>query len=123
MYPGEFNTPKSELDLRNAKLLDHLVKNSIDGALIMQRADLFYFTGTIQQAHLYIPVDDKPILMVYKSSERAAAESTLDRIISLTSPKQIPDLLLKRGYRPLRMAANARADGMDMVTMGKILAG
>jgi Xaa-Pro aminopeptidase len=73
-------------------------EDGVEGALILQRADLFYFAGTIQQSHLYIPVEGEPILMVYKSYERARAESHLKRIVPLASPKKLLGLLGENGY-------------------------
>jgi len=98
MFNSENSTPAAELEKRIKKFQIHLGKNNIDGALIIQSTDLFYFAGTIQQAHLYIPADGEPLLMVRKSYERALAESGLKRIISFTSQKQIPGLLLENGY-------------------------
>lgn len=98
MYNTDANTPQSEIDQRIEKLRKQLEENSIEAALIVQRADLFYFTGTIQEAHLYVPVDDEPILMVFKSLERAIAESPLSRIVPLASPKAVPDILDQYKY-------------------------
>jgi Xaa-Pro aminopeptidase len=98
MYPSELNTPKLELDLRIAKLQNHLIHNNIDAAVILQRVDLFYFSGTIQQANLYIPAHGDPILLVVKSSERAMAESAIDRIVPMKSPRTIPRILNRNGY-------------------------
>lgn len=92
------NTPKSELDLRIAKLKSYLQQNNIAAALIIQRVDLFYFSGTSQQANLYIPADSTPILLAYKSSQRAMAESRIGRIVALNSPKKIPEILRQNGY-------------------------
>jgi Xaa-Pro dipeptidase len=92
------NTPESEIDRRIAKLKKQLEDNNIDAALIVQRADLFYFSGTVQDAHLCVPVDGDPILMVFKSLERAIAESPLSRIAPLDSPKDIHAILDQYGY-------------------------
>ncbi len=92
------NTPKSELDLRIEKLKSYLRQNNIAAALIIQRVDLFYFSGTSQQANLYIPADGAPLLLAYKSSERAMAESPIRRIVALNSPKKIPKILRQNGY-------------------------
>ncbi|UCH21031.1 MAG: aminopeptidase P family protein [Deltaproteobacteria bacterium] len=97
MYNTEENTPKSELEIRINQLKIALEKNSIDAALILQKADLFYFAGTIQQSHLYVPIDGEPLLMVHKSFDRALAESALQRIIPLDNPKQIPGFLPEYG--------------------------
>ncbi len=98
MYNTDNNTPKSEIDRRIDKLKKELEENNIDAALIVQRADLFYFTGTVQEAHLFVPVDGDPILMVFKSLERAIAESPLSRIAPLDTPKDIIGILSQYGY-------------------------
>ena len=99
MYSTDANTPRSEINQRLDKLKEQLQENSIGAALIVQRADLFYFTGSIQEAHLYVPVDDDPILMVFKSFERAIAESALSRIVPLKSPRAVPEILRQYNYR------------------------
>jgi Xaa-Pro aminopeptidase len=99
VYNTDANTPQSEIDQRIGKLKTQLEENSIGAALVVQRADLLYFTGTIQEAHLYVPVDDEPILMVFKSLDRAIAESSLSRIVPLASPRAVPDILDQYGYK------------------------
>ena len=98
MYQKELNTPKVELEQRIFNLQQYIKKEGIDAALILQRADLFYFAGTIQQANLFIPAEGEPILMVYKSTERAEAESSLEKIIHLDRPSDIPDILKTNGH-------------------------
>ncbi len=83
-------TPKSELDARIEKLQRGLRENQIDAALILQSTDLFYFSGTVQQAYLYVPADGQPVLMVKKDVERACRESALDNIVAVASRKEIP---------------------------------
>ena len=99
MYNTDANTPQFEIAQRIEKLRTQLEENNIGAALIVQRADLLYFTGTIQEAHLYVPVDDEPILMVFKSLDRAIAESSLSRIVPLASPRAVPDILDQSGYK------------------------
>ncbi len=64
-------TPKSELNARAEKLQRKLGADNLDGALIAQNVDLFYFAGTIQQSQLYIPREGVPILMTRRSFPRA----------------------------------------------------
>ncbi|MFW6053102.1 MAG: M24 family metallopeptidase [Desulfosalsimonas sp.] len=90
-------TPADELHTRCEKLREHLCRNDIQGALILQNTDLFYFGGTIQQACLYIPVKGDPVLMVRKDFDRASKESALERIVPFSGPKEIPDILKKHG--------------------------
>ena len=98
MYNPDMNTPKDELYQRIGLLKKHLKKEKIDAALILQRVDLYYFSGTFQQGSLYIPVDGDPILMVNKNTDRARAESYIETIVNLESPKRIPDIIKGKGY-------------------------
>jgi len=91
-------TPKSELNQRVAKLQKLLQKKDIDGVIIIQNADLFYFTGTVQQSHLCIPAEGKPVLLVKKSYERAREESALDDIVYLDNLKDMLAVLRNYGY-------------------------
>ena len=100
MIDQGFSTPKSEIDDRIDKLQQRLLQAGIDGALILQNTDLFYFSGTIQQSHLYIPAQGQPLLMVRKSLERARKESPLSTIIPLKSPKQLMGLIRDHGLKP-----------------------
>jgi len=97
-------TPKSELDARTAKFQALLAESELDGALIIQNADLYYFAGTTQQSHLYIPHDGAPLLMTRKSFPRARAESALDCVVPFSSPREVLGILQERGYAlPKRM--------------------
>ena len=50
-------TPGSELYKRIKALQICLSERDIDGALIVHNANLFYFSGAIQSAYLFIPQD------------------------------------------------------------------
>jgi len=101
-------TPKTELESRIHKVQAHLAAADLDGALILQNTDLFYFGGTIQQSHLYIPVEGQPLLMVRRSLARAREESALDRVVPMSSPRRLPALLQEHGY------ASPRRLGMEL---------
>jgi len=91
--PFKSLTPASELVVRIKGLQQILADQDLHGALIVQKADLFYYTGTTQQGWLYVPVTGGSVFMVFKDLDRARAESGLDQILSLISPKKIPDTL------------------------------
>ena len=97
MYDTNGNTPKSELDERIEKLQLQLKDDGLDAALLLQKADLFYFSGTIQESHLYVPVEGEPVLMVRKTFDRALAESSLQHVAPLNRPKQLPEFLREYG--------------------------
>lgn len=71
----------SELQARISKLQDLMQLEGIGGALLVQRTDLFYFSGTGQNAHLLVPAVGEPSLIVKKTLTRARAESALDSVI------------------------------------------
>lgn len=95
-------TPKYELEQRVQRFQTLLQEQSLDGALIIQNVDVFYFSGTMQRCHLFIPAQGQPVLMVKRSFLRAQKESALENIVHLTNPKQIPKLLLSYGYGSLK---------------------
>jgi Xaa-Pro dipeptidase len=104
MFNTDANVPSAEIESRIARFQQDLQQQRLDGALILQNSDLFYLCGTIQQGHLYVPAVGEPLLMVRKSLERALAESPLDNIVPITSPKKIPDIMKSRGLAlPLRL--------------------
>jgi Xaa-Pro dipeptidase len=82
-------TPRGELYERIGKFQERLRKADIEAALIVQKADLFYFSGTAQDAHLLIPAQGEPLLMARKSYERALEESALEKIVPVRSFKDI----------------------------------
>ena len=77
--------PASEIEARLAALRSALVSDRLDAAVIVQHTDLAYFTGTNQQAHLVVPAEGQPVLLVRRTLERARRESPLQRIEPLLS--------------------------------------
>lgn len=86
-------TPASELQARFAKLQQRMAAADLEAVLLVQNADLFYFTGSIQQGLLYVPVVGEPVYMVRKEFRRARMESGLKQIVPFKSPKEIPGIL------------------------------
>lgn len=86
-------TPQEEIYRRIHKLQISLKENNIKAALIVQRAGLFYFSGTGQNAHLFVPEEGEPYLFVKKSLRRAEMESSLQNIKPLHSLKEVYDFI------------------------------
>ncbi len=91
-------TPREEVEQRITRFQELLRRSDIQGALISQNADLFYFSGTIQRSYLFIPAQGKPLLAVQKDFERALKESPLEQILPLKSNRQLSQVLAKLGY-------------------------
>jgi Xaa-Pro aminopeptidase len=97
MYENDTAAPAEEINRRLSNLQRQLRKKDIDAAILQQRADLYYFSGTIQDANLYVPAEGPPLLMVHRILARAEAESPIARILPLASPRKIPSILQKEG--------------------------
>ncbi len=96
-------TPAAEIERRIGRLREELARAGLDAAVIVQHADLAYFSGTNQQAHLVVPADGEPRLLVRRVLERAQRESAIARIAPLRSLSglvaEIADMGIAAGAR------------------------
>jgi Xaa-Pro dipeptidase len=90
-------TPAAEIERRIGRLREGLVRAGLDAAVIVQHADLAYFSGTNQQAHLVVPARGDPVLLVRRVLERAQRESGIGRIAPLRSLGSLADELAAAG--------------------------
>ncbi|ODA42235.1 Xaa-Pro peptidase family protein [Desulfosporosinus sp. BG] len=88
--------PITELQERVSNLQDSLQKKGIDGALLVQRADTLYYTGTAQNIHIYVPREGKPIILAYRDFGRAQQESSWE-VIQLKGISKIPNHIQEAG--------------------------
>jgi Xaa-Pro dipeptidase len=91
---NHFKVPASEIDSRTLKLQQELQTNDIDGLFIVQRVDLFYFSGTAQNGFMYIPAEGAPLLLIKQYLPRAKEESSVKNLIKINSIKEIPELII-----------------------------
>ena len=91
-------TPATELEHRCKRLQDLMAGQGLDAVMIVQNADLFYFSGTIQSGCLYVPAQGQPLYMARKEFSRARMESGLREIVPFGSMKDIPGILAQYGY-------------------------
>jgi Xaa-Pro dipeptidase len=77
--------PASEIANRIITLQVLLRENGVEGAVIRQNADLFYFTGTVQDSHLIVPASGEPVLLVRRSIERTEQLSPIRPIVAMKS--------------------------------------
>lgn len=97
---ADLRVPGPELTRRIGEFQDRLRADGVDGALILQKADLFYLSGTAQDGMLYVPAEGPPLLMIRKSLERAKRESRLPDIRPLTGTDDLLREMRERGLRP-----------------------
>ena len=81
--------PMSEIANRIVSLQAHLESNAVDLAIVRQNADLFYFSGTVQDAHLLVPASGQPILVVRRDVGRAEAQSPVRPVVAMQSLKEL----------------------------------
>jgi Xaa-Pro dipeptidase len=88
-----FGVPASEIHRRKAAIQTELQENGMDGLFIVQRVDLFYFSGTAQNGFLYMPAEGEPLLCIKKYMPRAQRESPLENIVEIGSINDVPGLI------------------------------
>ena len=104
MQPGAALVPAAEVAGRLAGLQAGLSARGLEAAVIVQNADLYYFSGTVQRSFLYVPAAGEATLFVRKLAERARLESALGAIVELPTPKDLPRLIAERyGALPARL--------------------
>jgi Xaa-Pro dipeptidase len=60
---------------RTQRLQEKMLAQKVEGFLVTQNVDLYYFTGTMQNGFLFIPGEGEPVFYVRKSLQRAEEES------------------------------------------------
>jgi Xaa-Pro aminopeptidase len=81
--------PEPELERRLQQLQARLADAGLDGALLHGITNLYYFSGTAQQAHLWVPAGGRPRLLVRRVLERARQESALPDLEPVSSLRQL----------------------------------
>ena len=88
--------PITELQERVKNFQDSLRKKEVEGALLVQRADTLYYTGTAQNVHIYVPREGKPIILAFRDFGRAQQESAWE-VIQLKGISKIPNYIQEAG--------------------------
>lgn len=91
-------TPAIELEYRCKQLQISMINAGLDAVIVVQNADLFYFTGTVQSGNLYVPAEGQPLFMVRKDAGRARMESGLREVIPFGTMRDIPAVLDQYRY-------------------------
>jgi Xaa-Pro dipeptidase len=92
-------TPAAELRLRASRLQAIMRAAGLDGVMATHNPDVFYLTGIVQQAQVYVPAQGEPLLMVRKHHGRASQASQLPqgRVVPVRSLKELPALIQAAG--------------------------
>lgn len=99
-----FKVPSTEIRQRTQNVQKQMQLQDIGGLFIVQRVDLFYFSGTAQNGILYMPAEGDPALFIKQYYPRARQESAIRNIIEINSITEIPGLIRNIfGKIPARM--------------------
>jgi len=90
--------PRQEIQRRVQNFQLFLKQEALDGAMILQNVDIYYFSGTIQPSMLFIPVEGSPVLIVFKNYPRARQESSLNTVITAQNKAQVPQIIKDFGF-------------------------
>ena len=95
---------ENEIYGRIQRFQDRLSALGVDGALMVEKTDLYYLSGTKQDAHLYVPSTGAPLLMVRKDFDRAVRESPIKEVVPLSGYSALSRMISERGNNlPRRM--------------------
>ena len=93
--------PPQEIRQRLSNFQKDLAGHDLDGAILFQNVDIYYFSGTIQSSILFIPTQGDPILMVQKGFERVKDECPLRNILAVNGKSHLSGTLHDFGIRRL----------------------
>jgi len=93
MSTSDFRIPEAEISRRITQLQSSLQTHKLDAALLVQRIDILYFSGTAQSGYLFIPAEGEPRLFVRRHLPRAVDESPLVNIHPLNRLADLPVIL------------------------------
>lgn len=85
--------PAEEIQSRIARVRSKMGRAGIEALLVVQKMDLLYLSGTSQDALLFLPLEGDPLLLVKRELERAAVESPLPAVRSLSSFRSLPSTI------------------------------
>jgi Xaa-Pro aminopeptidase len=91
--------PANEISQRVSRLQLRLQEGTVDGVLILDPVNMFYYTGTMQQGVVFVPTEGAPVFLVRRSFERAQLETPLQRVVPLKGFSQLQATLADMGLR------------------------
>lgn len=98
------NIRKEEIMMRIRNFQSEIKKSGIEGSFILQKTDMYYFSGTSQDGTLYIPTHGEPLLMIRKEYLRAIEETPYEEVYHLKSMSDSKKCMMDKGYTLPRKA-------------------
>ncbi|MBW1739986.1 MAG: aminopeptidase P family protein [Deltaproteobacteria bacterium] len=110
-YPVSYDlVPPTEILSRISRLQQELAQTALNGAIILDGVNMFYYTGTIQDGALFVPTDGVPVFFIRRSFERAKRETPLKVLVQFKRFGELPAKLAGSGYQVARL-------GLDETTI------
>ncbi len=109
-----------ELKKRRDNLRNILQNNQIDFAWIFHHPDVYYFTGTAQNATLVVPAVSESALFVKKYLPRAKSETDMSDVKKCDSPSEISKWLLDRSNTKKEITIGIEKDVLPAYWLEKI---
>jgi Xaa-Pro aminopeptidase len=85
--------PLEEIEDRLTRVRTGMKKQEIEALLIVQKMDFYYLSGTTQDGILFVPLEEKPLLMIRRELERAKVESPMENVVALNSNRELPSVI------------------------------
>jgi Xaa-Pro aminopeptidase len=106
-YPISYDlVPPDEIFHRISRLQQALAARSLNGTMILDGVNMFYYTGTIQNGVLFVPTGGEPALFIRRSLERAEKETPLKTLVRIRGLGALPGWLQSHGYPTARLGLN-----------------
>ena len=107
--------PAGEFKKRRQKLRNLLAARGVNAAWIMHHPDVFYFSGTAQNANLHISTEADSVLFVRKFEPRARSESDIQDIRPFSTMSDI-SVSLNKYYSGLKKSCTVGIE-MDVLPL------
>ncbi len=95
------NPPPEEFQNRVHTFKEELARQKLEGAVLFQRADLIYYTGSVFQGALAIPVEGEPVLYAWRGQDLIAPDTPFD-IEIVPSFGRLHNALIEDGFNKWR---------------------
>ena len=111
--------PCQEVQMHVSRFQKALRENAIDAALILQGADMFYLSGTVQDAVLCVPAEGEPATFVRRCFSRAKSDVMFGRVIQFSRFSELPSLI-KNAQIDIGSTVGVEMDVLPLATMNRI---
>lgn len=89
--------PAEEIFSRISRLQKELADKGLDGAVITDGVNMFYFTGTMQNGIVFVPAEGEAVFLIRRNLERATKETPIKALAPFRSISEIPAALQSHG--------------------------